>query len=186
MPAPRGVPKIEVTFDIDANGILSVQAKDMATGKDQKITVTANSGITKDEIDRMVKEAEEHEREDKERREHVERRNKLDNLCYSLERTLQENKDKVPAADAATLAGLITEARDAIEKQDDAKVKDVAERMEKEAHRIASAMYSGSGRAPDAAAPEPSADPNGSSGSGGAAAKKSGVIDGEFEESGPA
>jgi molecular chaperone DnaK len=188
MPAPRGVPKVEVVFDIDANGILSVQAKDTATGKDQKITVTANSGITKDEIERMIKEAEEHQREDQERREHVERRNKLDSLCYSLERTLQENKDKVSGADVATLAGLIAEARDAIEKQDDDKVKDVAERLEKEAHRIASSMYQGPPRGSDAAAPEPTpADPSGgTSGSGGAAAKKSGVIDGEFEESGTA
>jgi molecular chaperone DnaK len=187
MPAPRGVPKVEVVFDIDANGILSVQAKDTATGKDQKITVTANSGITKDEIERMIKEAEEHQREDQERREHVERRNKLDSLCYSLERTLQENKDKVSGADIATLAGLIAEARDAIEKQDDDKVKDVAERLEKEAHRIASSMYQGPPRGPDAAAPEPTpADPNGGASGGGGAAKKSGVIDGEFEESGTA
>ena len=187
MPSPRGVPKIEVTFDIDANGILSVQAQDMATHKDQKITVTANSGITKDEIERMIKEAEEHKRDDQERREHVERRNKLDGMCYSLERTLQENKDKVSGADIATLAALIAEARDAIEKQDDDKVKNVAERLEKEAHRIAAAMYQSPPRGgPDAAAPEPPADPGGTSGSGGAAAKKSGVIDGEFEESGTA
>src|SRR5512138_2985493 len=81
-PAPRGIPKIEVTFDIDANGILSVAAKDTATGKDQRITITANSGLQETEIDRMVKEAQEHEAEDKKRREEVERRNKLDNLCY--------------------------------------------------------------------------------------------------------
>ncbi len=94
-PAPRGVPKVEVTFDIDANGILSVAAKDMATGKDQRITITATSGITDDDIDRMVKEAAEHEAEDKRRREEIERRNKLDNLCYTLEKQITENKDKL-------------------------------------------------------------------------------------------
>src|ERR1700678_1301222 len=107
MPAPRGVPKIEVTFDIDANGILSVHAKDTATGKDQKITITANSGLNESEIQKMVKEAAEHEAEDKTRREQIERRNKLDNLCYTLEKTLSENKDKIPAADVTTLEGLI-------------------------------------------------------------------------------
>src|SRR6267378_1946471 len=111
MPAPRGVPKVEVTFDIDANGILSVHAKDTATGKDQRITITANSGLTDDQIKNMVKEATEHEAEDKERREQIERRNKLDNLCYTLEKTISENREKIPAPDAATLEGLIREAR---------------------------------------------------------------------------
>ena len=137
MPAPRGVPKIEVTFDIDANGILSVTAKDMATGKDQKITITSNSGLNESEIQKMVKEASEHEKEDKERREQIERRNKLDNMCYSLEKTISENKEKLPAADVATLEGLIKEGREAVEKQDDVKVADVLERLEKEAHRMA-------------------------------------------------
>src|SRR5215475_8722295 len=108
-PAPRGIPKIEVTFDIDANGILSVAAKDTATGKDQRITITANSGLQEGEIERMVKEAQEHEEEDKRRREEVERRNKLDNLCYTLEKTISENKDKLKAEDIATLEGLIKE-----------------------------------------------------------------------------
>ena len=107
MPAPRGVPKVEVTFDIDANGILSVHAKDMATGKDQKITITANSGINESDIQRMVKEASEHEAEDKERREQIERRNKLDNLCYTLEKMITENKEKLQAADVTSLESLI-------------------------------------------------------------------------------
>src|SRR5208283_4736395 len=120
MAAPRGVPKVEVTFDIDANGILSVHAKDTATGKDQKITITANSGLNEQEIQKMVADAATHEREDKERKEQIERRNKLDNLCYTLEKTLADNKDKIPAADATTLEGIIKEGRDAVEKQDDA------------------------------------------------------------------
>jgi len=182
-PSPRGVPKIQVSFDIDANGILSVQAQDQATGKDQKITITANSGITKNEIERMVQDAEANQREDQERREAVERRNKLDSLCYQLERTITDNKDKIAAADATTLSALITEAREAIEKQDDDKVKGVAERLEKEAHRISAAMYNGPGQ-PDAGAAAPNGDPDGKNGSGGASAKKNDVIDGEFEETG--
>jgi molecular chaperone DnaK len=179
MPAPRGVPKVEVTFDIDANGILSVHAKDMATGKDQKITITANSGITEGEIQRMVKEAAEHEAEDKERREQVERRNKLDNMCYTLEKTLSENKDKIPAADLSTLEGLIKEGRTAVEKQDDAQVKDCLEKLEKEAHRLAGVMYQGAGGGANGG-PAPT-------GGGGEAPPPEGkgkkdVIDAEFEE----
>ncbi|HEY3819097.1 MAG TPA: molecular chaperone DnaK [Polyangiaceae bacterium] len=188
MPAPRGVPKVEVTFDIDANGILSVHAKDMATGKDQKITITANSGLNESEIQKMVKEAAEHEAEDKVRREQIERRNKLDNLCYTLEKTLGENKDKIQAADVATLEGLIKEGREAVEKQDDDKVKDVSERLEKEAHRLAGQMYGAAG-APGPGGnggPTPPQEGPGADGAppGGEKKKDSGVIDAEFEETG--
>jgi molecular chaperone DnaK len=187
MPAPRGIPKIEVTFDIDANGILSVHAKDTATGKDQKITITANSGLNESQIQQMVKEAQEHEREDKERREQVERRNKLDNLCYTLEKTLSDNKDKLGGQDVATLEALIKEGREAVEKQDDAKVQDVTARLEKEAHRMAGVMYGASGPG----APGGAAGGNGGPGAAGGGApggekkggKEGGVIDAEFEES---
>jgi len=184
MPAPRGVPKVEVTFDIDANGILSVHAKDTATGKDQKITITANSGLNETEIAKMVKEAAEHEAEDKVRREQIERRNKLDNLCYTIEKTLTENKDKIQAGDLSTIEGLIKEGREAVEKQDDVKVTDVLERLEKEAHRLAGVMYGAAGG------------PGGPGGNGGPTppgegdvppggekkGKDGGVIDAEFEE----
>jgi molecular chaperone DnaK len=186
MPAPRGVPKVEVTFDIDANGILSVHAKDTATGKDQKITITANSGLNEAEIQKMVKDAQEHEREDKERREQVERRNKLDNLCYTLEKTLNENKDKIPGSDLSLLEGLIKEGREAVEKQDDGKVQDVSARLEKEAHRLAGVMY-GANQPPGAGpnggpGAEPPPPPAGGDGKGGKGGKDSGVIDAEFEE----
>jgi len=178
MPAPRGVPKVEVAFDIDANGILSVNAKDTATGKDQKITITANSGLNEADIQKMVREASEHEKEDKERREQVERRNKLDNLCYTLEKTLTEHKDKLQAADVTNLEALIKEGREAVEKQDDEKVKSVSERLEKEAHRMASVMYGAtppSGGAPPSGGEPPTYKPEGG--------KKDGqVIDAEFEE----
>jgi molecular chaperone DnaK len=141
MPAPRGVPKIEVTFDVDANGILSVTAKDTATGKDQKITITASSGLSESEIQKMVKEAAENEAADKTRREQVEGRNKLDNLCYTLAKTVSENKAKLDAADVTTLDALIAEGRQAVEKQDDASVAGISERLEKEAHRVTSKMY---------------------------------------------
>src|SRR5580692_2214944 len=185
MPAPRGVPKVEVTFDIDANGILSVHAKDTATGKDQKITITANSGLNEAEIARMVKEAQEHEQEDKERREQVERRNKLDNLCYQLEKTMSESKDKIPSEDVLSLEGLLKEGHEAVEKQDDAKVQDVLARLEKEAHRLASVMYGASGPGGGAnggPGDHPGAGPTDGAGAPPGGDKKSGVIDAEFEE----
>jgi len=179
-PAPRGVPKVEVTFDIDANGILSVMAKDMATGKDQRITITASSGLAKDEVDRMVKDAASHEEEDRKRREEVERRNKLDTMCYTLERQISENREKIPADEISTLESLIKEGREAVEKHDDAKVTDVLARLEKEAHRMATKLYEsagGGGATPPAGATGSS---GGQSGNGG---KKGDVIDAEFEES---
>jgi molecular chaperone DnaK len=183
MPAPRGVPKVEVAFDIDANGILSVHAKDTATGKDQKITITANSGLNESEIQKMVAEAATHEKEDKERREQVERRNKLDNLCYTLEKTITEHKDKLQASDISSLEGLIKEGREAVEKQDDEKVKSVSERLEKEAHRMASVMYGAQNPPGAGGPPPPDAGSNGDGKADGQGGKKEGqVIDAEFEE----
>jgi molecular chaperone DnaK len=155
--APRGVPKIEVTFDVDANGILSVTAKDTATGKDQKITITASSGLSEAEIQKMVSDAADHEADDKVRRGQVERRNKLDNLCHSLDKTLRENADKVDATDGAALSALIRDGRDALEKQDDTLVTSLSERLESESHRVATsirAKEAGAGGAqPEAAGP---------------------------------
>jgi molecular chaperone DnaK len=181
--APRGLPKIEVTFDIDANGILSVQAKDLATGKDQKITITASSGLNKDDIDRMVKEAASHEAEDRKRRDEIERRNKLDSLTYQLERQIADNKDKLAGVDLGSIESLIKEGRAAVEQQDDAKVQEVSEKLEKEAHNLASKLYEGAGgpgagpAGPGGGAPGPGAAAPGGDG------KKKDVIDAEFEES---
>jgi molecular chaperone DnaK len=131
----------------------------------------------------MVKEAAEHEKEDKERREQVERRNKLDNLCYTLEKTLTEHKDKLQASDVSTLEGLIKEGREAVEKQDDAKVKDVSERLEKEAHRMASVMYGAQNPPGAGGPPPPDAGSNGDGAGKTEGGKKEGqVIDAEFEE----
>ncbi|HQB46477.1 MAG TPA: Hsp70 family protein, partial [Polyangiaceae bacterium] len=185
MPAPRGVPKIEVTFDIDANGILSVAAKDLATGKDQRITITANSGLSDDQIQNMVSEAAANEADDKRRRDEIERRNRLDNMCYQLEKTLNENKDKLPSSDVATLQGIIMEGKQAVEKQDDALVQEALEKLEKEAHRIASVMYQQAG--PQAGAEGPGAPAgaasDGSSDDSNGSKKRQDVIDAEFEES---
>jgi molecular chaperone DnaK len=179
-PAPRGMPKIEVTFDIDANGILSVMAKDTATGKDQKITITASSGLSDDDISKMVTDAAAHEEEDRRRREEIERRNKLDNLCYTLDKQLVDNKEKLDAGDVSALEGLIKQGREAIEKQDDAKVQDVLERLEKQAHELASKLYQGAGGDPAAAPPGPNGAPGAAGG--GTSEKKKDVIDAEFEE----
>ncbi len=177
LPAPRGVPKIEVAFDIDANGILSVHAKDVATGKDQRITITASGGLKEDEIQRMVTEASRHEAEDKQRREEIERRNKLDSLCYTLEKTLQESRDKLGPDDVRTLEAAIGDARKAIEKQDDAEVTATLERLEKEAHRVAQTLYEKAAPPPGEAAPPSGVRETGE-------APKEGVIDAEFEDTG--
>ncbi len=178
-PAPRGVPKVEVTFDIDANGILSVTAKDMATGKDQRITITASSGLNETDVERMVKEAAEHEADDKRRREEIERRNKLDNLCYTLEKQITENKDKLDAGDVSKLEGVIKEGREAVEKQDDERVQEVLEKLEKEAHAMASKLYEAAGGAAPGGG---EGAPGGDSAPAGGDSKKSDVIDAEFEE----
>jgi molecular chaperone DnaK len=184
-PAPRGVPKIEVTFDIDANGILSVVAKDMATGKDQKITITASSGLSDEDVKKMVEEAAKHEAEDRQRREEVDRRNKLDNMCYTLEKQIAENKDKLQGVDLGKIEALIKEGRDAVEKQDDKRVSSVLEQLEKEAHAMASKLYESAGAAggaPGGPTPGGNGAPK-SGGAGGGADRKSGdVIDAEFEE----
>ncbi|MDX2051730.1 MAG: molecular chaperone DnaK [Polyangiaceae bacterium] len=176
-PAPRGVPKVEVTFDIDANGILSVNAKDTATGKDQRITITASSGISEADIEKMVKDAAAHEEEDKARREAIEKRNRLDNMCYTLEKQISENKDKLGGTDLSAVEGLIKEGREAIEKQNDEKVSSVLERLEKEAHTMASKLYeaAGAGAAPGGEDAAPSGEKESKK-------KKADVIDAEFEE----
>ena len=169
MPAARGVPKVEVTFDVDTNGILSVTAKDTATGKDQKITITASSGLSEAEIAKLVKEAAEHASEDKVRREQVERRNKLDNLCYSLEKSLHAADGKMQPADKSSLQALIKDGRDAVEQQNDDAIKTVTARLEIRAQEVASAMAGGA--SDSAAKPEPP--------------RKDDVIDAEFEEAPP-
>ena len=122
LPAPRGVPQIEVAFDIDANGILNVSAKDKATNREQKITITAGSGLSKDEVEKLQREAEVHAAEDKARRETIETRNHADSLAYSAEKTLKDNEDKVPAELKTEVEGKVAAVRSALEGTDDAAV----------------------------------------------------------------
>ena len=141
-PAQRGVPQIEVTFDIDANGILNVTAKDNATGKDQKITITSSSGLSKDEIDRMAKEAESHASEDKEKREEIEARNGLDNLVYNIEKMLKESGDKVTGSDKSDVETALAEAKSTLAGNPSAADLNAArEKLTGTSHKLAEAMY---------------------------------------------
>jgi molecular chaperone DnaK len=140
-PAPRGVPQIEVTFDIDANGIVHVSARDLATGKEQHITITSSSGLSKSDIERLVKEAEAHEAEDKKKREEIELRNQADALCYNTEKLLKEHRDKISAEDAKNIEAALEECKKAIEKKDASSIRQAMERLTQASHKMAEAMY---------------------------------------------
>ena len=140
-PAPRGVPQIEVTFDIDANGIVNVSAKDKATGKEQKITISGSSGLAKDEVDRMVKDAEAHAGEDKSRRELIDARNQLDALTYSVEKTLTESKDKLPAGEVDKVQTALEAARKATQGDDLAAITSATSDLQKASHQMAESLY---------------------------------------------
>jgi molecular chaperone DnaK len=140
--APRGVPQIEVTFDIDANGIVNVSAKDLATSKEQKITITASSGLSKDEIDKMTKDAQAHADEDQKNRETIEGKNKLDGLIYNTEKILKENREKISEADATSLDTALANAKKALESSSEASELNAAiEELTKAAHHLAEIMY---------------------------------------------
>ena len=140
-PAPRGVPQVEVTFDIDANGILNVGAKDTATSKEQRITITHSSGLGKDEIDRMVKEAEAHGAEDKQRRQEIEARNQLDSLVYTTEKMLNENREKIPMGEISGIEAALQEGKKALESGKADQVRQAIEQITKASHKMAEAMY---------------------------------------------
>ena len=140
-PAPRGVPQIEVAFDIDANGIVNVTAKDVATGKEQKITISGSSGLSKDDVERMVKDAASHASEDQARRELIDARNQADSLAWSVEKTINENRDRLPATDVATVEGAIAAVREAVKGEDLAAVKRTSEELQKASHAIAEQLY---------------------------------------------
>ncbi len=141
-PAPRGVPQIEVTFDIDANGILNVSAVDKATGKQQNITITASSGLTKEEVEAKVKEAEAHAEEDRKRKERIEIRNQLDSLVYSTEKLLKENKDKIPESEAKAVEEAIAEGKKTLEGDKSAEeMKAAMEKITASSHKLAELLY---------------------------------------------
>ena len=140
-PAPRGVPQIEVTFDIDANGILNVSAKDLATGKDQRIQITSSSGLSKQDVERMAREAEAHSAEDKEKREEIEARNQLDGLVYSVEKMLRENGDKISASERGDVENAIADSKKALESNDKRQMDQARERLTQASHKLAEQMY---------------------------------------------
>ncbi len=177
-PAPRGIPQIEVAFDIDANGILNVAAKDLATSKEQKITITASSGLTKDEIERMVKESDRCAEEDKKRREEIEVRNQLDSLCYQTEKMLSENREKLPIAELGALETAINAAKEALKGEEVDKQRETLDQLTKASHRLAELLYQ-QAQSKQQAAPGEQAQSEPSHG-----APEGGVVDAEFEDLG--
>ena len=177
-PAPRGVPQIEVTFDIDANGIVNVSAKDKGTGKEQKITITASSGLSKEEVDRMMREAESHADEDKARKESIEARNQADQAVYAAERMVQEAGDKLSAEDRAPIEGAAADVRKALESEDDAALKAAMEKLTAVQHKAAEAMYKQASQAPP---PPPDGDASGTGGGAGSGPGRGDAAGGDGE-----
>ncbi|HYR96599.1 MAG TPA: molecular chaperone DnaK [Candidatus Binatus sp.] len=178
-PAPRGVPQVEVTFDIDANGIVHVSAKDLGTGKEQSIQITASSGLSKDEVDRMVKEAALHAEEDRKKRELVDARNQLDGLVYQTEKTLGEHSASLDPATKASIESTLADAKKALESQDVNQMRSAADVLARESHKLAEAMYAkagqpGGGAQPGGPPPGDGAAPDGKG--------KEDVVEAEFEE----
>jgi molecular chaperone DnaK len=143
-PAPRGVPQIEVAFDIDANGIVNVTAKDLATSKEQKITISGSSGLSKDDVDRLVKDAQKHEADDKARRELIDARNQADSLAYQVEKTVNENRGKVAVGDLSAIDGAVAEVRRAIQGEDLQAITTAMEQLQRLSHAMAEQLYKGS------------------------------------------
>jgi molecular chaperone DnaK len=175
------VPQIEVTFDIDANGILNVTAKDTATGKDQKITITSSSGLSKDEVERMAKEADAHAAEDKAARESIESKNQLDSMVYNIEKMLKEHGDKISGSERGDVENALADAKKALESNDKATMEKARENLTAASHKLAEQMYKAAqpqGGAPGAPGPGPStgAQPGGD----GQTKKDEGVIDAEY------
>jgi len=161
-PAPRGVPQIEVTFDIDANGILHVSAKDLGTGKEQKITITASSGLNKADIENMRKDAEAHADEDRKRREEIETRNEADNAVYRSEKFLKENGEKIPGADKGKMEAIVAELKEALKGGDAAAIHAANEKLNEVWQAVSSELYKAAGekaRAGQPPGPQPGAGP---------------------------
>jgi molecular chaperone DnaK len=178
-PAPRGVPQVEVTFDIDANGIVHVNAKDLGTGKEQSIQITASSGLSKDEVDRMVKEASLHADEDRKKREVIDAKNQLDGLVYQTEKTLGEHGGSVDPTTRSSIESALADGKKALESNDASQMRTATDVLQRASHKLAEAMYqkaSAQGGQADA--------PSGANGptDGGDAKAKDDVVEAEFEE----
>jgi molecular chaperone DnaK len=174
-PAPRGVPQIEVTFDIDANGILNVTAKDNATGKDTRITITSSSGLSKDEVEKMAKEAEAHASEDKEKREEIEARNQLDGLVYNIEKMLKDNGDKIQGPEKGEVESVLAESKATLAgTPSSAELKAAHEKLTAASHKLAEVLYKANAAAPQGTPGAPEGEPPAE------AKKDEGVIDAEY------
>jgi molecular chaperone DnaK len=180
-PAPRGVPQVEVTFDIDANGIVNVSAKDVGTGREQKITITASSGLSKEEIDKMMKDAESHAGEDEKKKAEIEARNRLDGLVYSVEKTFGENKDKLDAAASGEIESAIADSKTALAGTDPDAMNNAFERLQTASHKLAEVLYSQAGTPSEGGeAPGEQASSASAGAEGGSASDDGDVIDAEY------
>ena len=180
-PAARGIPQIEVTFDIDANGILNVTAKDRATNNEQKITITSSSGLSKDEVDKMAKDAESHSADDRKQRDTIEARNRADAMVYNVEKTLKEHRAKVGEAEAKEIEGALDETRKAINENDAARINAAVDRLTSASHKLAEAMYKASAQQPGGAgAPGGDSAAPGAGDQGKDKKDKDNVVDAEF------
>jgi len=178
-PAPRGVPQVEVTFDIDANGILNVSAKDRATNNEQKITITSSSGLSKEEVEKMAKDAESHSGDDRQRKEQIEARNQLDSLIYNVEKMLSEHRSKISDADATNVESAIAEAKEAVKGTELDKIRAANDKLTQSSHKLAEAMYSQAG-APGADAGGAAPGGAGPNAAGASAKPDDDVVDAEF------
>ena len=175
--APRGMPQIEVTFDIDANGIVNVSAKDLGTGKEQSIKITASSGLSEEEIEKLVKDAELHSEEDKKKRELVDARNAADSLIYATEKTIKEAADKLDAGTKGDIENAIANLKKAMEGEDTAEIKRLSEELTQASHKLAEVLYAQTGQAEAQPGPEPGAEASAES-----AKQDEEVVDADFEE----
>jgi molecular chaperone DnaK len=178
-PAPRGIPQIEVTFDIDANGILNVTAKDRATNNEQKITITSSSGLSKDEVDKMARDAESHAADDRRQREEIEARNRADAMIYNVEKTLKEHRDKVGEAEAKNIEEALEETKKAVASGGLDQINAATDKLTQASHKLAEAMYKAS-TPPPGSGPAGAPGADGSQGAGGEGKKKDDVVDAEF------
>jgi len=175
-PAPRGVPQIEVSFDIDANGIVNVGAKDLATSKEQKITITSSSGLNKEEVERMVKDAQAHESEDKARRELIDARNQADSLAYQVEKTVNENRERLPVGEISRIEAAIADVRNVSQSDDLAAIARASAELQRASHAMAEYLY----KAPQASPGSPGGQTT--HGPGGSNVKDGEVVDAEYAE----
>jgi len=185
-PAPRGVPQIEVTFDIDANGILDVKAKDRATGKEKQVRVTASSMLSKDDVDKMVRDATEHAEEDRKRREEIEARNQADALAFQAERTLRDLGDKVAAEERAATERAVEAVREALKGNDMDKVRSTAQALAEQLQKVGTAAYQAGGSSSGGDGGAPGSDGTAGAGDGAGAEKPADeadeAVEGEFKE----